>query len=222
VSYEFYQTGAYGVNMASGPLARLTTDGGAPAAEIAAGFYLYLLCDSGANPGAPYAGHGDIAQNAIQSGGGLVDGSGSSIGQVALNAWHSVGLAAWGAGATTLKAWYVNAPTAGSLGLFGTSASLTGSQAAGDTTASGAAGLYLCQDIGRVRHILVRRYTEPEPVSSAGAVESAPAGGGGGGGAPTGGGGGGDKKCGCGASGAPGAAAVLAALLIAAAMLLRR
>jgi len=223
VSYDLYQTGAYGVNMASGPLARLTTDGGAPAAEIAAGFYLYLLCDSGANPGAPYAGHGDIAQNAIQSGGGLVDGSGSPIGQVALNAWHSVGLAAWGAGATTLKAWYVNAPSAGSLGLFGAPASLTGSQATGDTTASGAAGLYLCQDIGRVRNILIRRYTEPEPVSSLAAVENAPAGGGGpppsGGGG--GGGGGSDGKCGCGSSGLRGPAALLAAVLALAAIILR-
>lgn len=218
-TYDLYQTGAYGLNMLSGPLVRLTTDGGAPAAESAAGFYMYMLGDSGANPGAPYAGHGDIAQNAFQQSGGLVDGSGSPIGQVAINAWHSVGLAAWGAGPTALKAWYVNAPSATSLGLFGATASLTGSQATGDTTAEGAAGLYFFQDISRVRNILIRRYTEPEPISTLAAVETAPAGGGV---PPAGGGGGGsDGKCGCGASGLTAPAALLAAALTLAAIILR-
>lgn len=212
LSYEFFQTGAYGLNMASGPLVRLTTDGGAPAAEIAAGFYQYLLSDSASNPGAPYAGHGDIGQNAIQSGGGLVDGSASPIGQVGINAWHSVGLAAWGTGPTSLKAWYLNAPPASSIGLFSDAASLTGSQAAGDTTTPGVAGVYVCQDIGRVRNILLRRYTEPEPVSALGAVEDATAGGGGGGGGAAAGGGGGKDggRCGCGVSGRAAAASLLA------------
>lgn len=214
MTYDLYQTGAYGLNMLSGPFVRLTTDGGAPAAENAAGFYQYMLGDSGANPGAPYAGHGDIGQNAFQHTGGLVDGSGAPIGQVATNAWHSVGLAAWGAGPTALKSWYVHAPSATSLGLFGATASLTGSQAAGDTTSAGAAGLYFFQDISRVRNILIRRYTEPEPVSALGAVENAPAGGGGGGGTPSSGGGGDDGgRCGCGSSGLPGPAALLAAIL---------
>ena len=208
-TYELYQTGAYGVNMLSGPFVRLTTDGGAPAAENAAGFYMYMLCDSGVNPGAPYAGHGDIAQSAIQQTGGLVDGSGAPIGQVTINAWHSVGLAAWGAGPTNLKAWYVNAPSATSLGLFNEPAALTGSQPAADTTTEGAAGIYFFQDVSRVRNLVIRRYTEPEPVSATGAVENAPADGGGGGG---GGGGSGGGKCGCGVSGLPTPALLLAAL----------
>jgi hypothetical protein len=213
VTYDLYQTGAYGLNMLSGPLVRLTTDGGAPAAENAGGFYLYMLCDSGANPGAPYAGHGDIAQNAIQNGGGLVDGSASAIGQVTINAWHSVGLAAWGAGPTALKSWTVNAPSATSLGLFGAPASLTGSQATGDTTSTGAAGLYFFQDISRFRNLLVRRYVEPEPVSALGGVEDGNGGGGGAGAvAATSGGGGDDGHCGCGVSGLPGRAAFFAAV----------
>jgi len=172
-TYDLYQTGAYDQNMCSGPLVRLTTDGGAPTVENATGFYLYMLCNAGSNPGAAYAGHGDIAQNAVQNGGGAIDGAASAPPQVALNLWHTVGVAAWGAGPTNLKGWYVDTPGTFDLGLFGVTATLTANQAAGtDTTASGQAGLYVNQDIGQVRNIVVRRYIEPEPAPTLGTVEN--------------------------------------------------
>jgi hypothetical protein len=176
-TYSFFQTGAWPTDMCSGPLVRLTTDGGAPAVENATGFYLYMLCNSNSTAqGAltAYQGHGDIAQNSIANGGGLIDGAASGIPQVTIGSWHSVGMAAWGAGGTNLKGWYSDAPAANDLGLFGLTATLTGTQATLDTTASGQAGVYLCQDIGSVANILIRRYTEPEPASALGAVENAP------------------------------------------------
>ena len=226
-TYDLYQTGAYDQNMCSGPIVRLTTDGGAPAAENASGFYFYLLGNSNSTvPAAltPYAGHGDICQTLFNTGAAApitVDGTAP---QVTINGWHSVGLAAWGAGGTNLKGWYVDAPGATSLGLFGATATVSGTQATGDTTAAGQAGLNVCQDIGRLRNILIRRYTEPEPASSRGAAQTVPAAGGGGGGgggaAASGGGSGDDGKCGCGvarevAFPAVFLAAVLALLLVA-------
>jgi len=226
VTYDLYQTGAYDTNMCSGPLARLSTDNGAAAVENATGFYMYMLCNSGANPGAAYAGHGDIGQNAIQNGGGILDGAASGIPQVALNAWHSVGLAAFGATPTTLKGWYVNAPIPASLGLFGVTATLAGSQSAGETASPGQAGLYVNQDIGKLRNILIRRYTEPEPSLLLGGLETAPAGGGGGGGGvprSLGVGGSSGDSCGCGVAGEiRGGALLLGALLILAMLAARR
>ena len=83
-------------------------------------------------------------------------------------------LAIWGINATNGKFWDNDA--AASMGPAGwPSQAVTKSGTDGaDYEGAGDAGLIVAQDAARVRNILIRRYTEPEPSVSAGTEEAAP------------------------------------------------
>src|SRR6185436_6373002 len=112
----------------------------------------------------PYAGHGNIVQNVIDNTAGAAPAVDGTAPQVTVEnppgtpAWHSAAIAAWGAGSTNLKGWYQATPATNGLGMFGVTATASGSQATGDTTAAGTAGVFLCQEIGQIRNLLIRRY----------------------------------------------------------------
>ncbi len=176
VEFEFFHTNSWPDDMTSGPIARLSGTGSG-GGEISDGHYYYELADS-SQQGGVYASHDDITH--LNRGNVVV--TSSAMGPVPNNIWMKAGLAVWGANPTNLKAWFDASVVPGRRGSFGVPPRFGGTHAAANQTVTpGQAGAWLQQEAGRIRNLLIRRYTEPEPTTSLGPEEwngSRPSGGG--------------------------------------------
>ena len=98
---------------------------------------------------------------------------GTNPAAIAVNQWRKQALAVSSINPTTGKFW--DSDTLAGFGPRGwptVSANASGTDAAaGDLESVGDRGIIAAQDNVRVRNILVRRYTEPEPSVSAGAEQ---------------------------------------------------
>ena len=161
VEASWFHTGCYTNNMQSGVCARGIIATGTGGSEASTHYY----CTSRAqNPTCPNNDQGiydgDIVDddNEIIALQGLTDPP-----PIVPNQWRTQALAVFGAAPTQLRFWDADAawsalamPPAAALQATGT--------AAHEHTGRGFAGMMTSQDIGRIRNIVIRRYTEPEPV----------------------------------------------------------
>jgi hypothetical protein len=171
VEAEWLHTGCYIANMQSGVCARVQIASGAGATELADHYYCTSrgqnpMCND--NDQAIYDGDIVKTDNEIIAVQGVDDPAPIVVGQ-----WRKQALAAFGAGPTMLRFWDADAswphlatPPADAL-------QATGEDPAGYTE-RGAAGVMMTQDIGRFRHLVIRRYVEPEPTVRMLAEEPAP------------------------------------------------
>lgn len=158
VEYEEYNSNAYTIDMTSGPILRWVGTGSG-GTETSSHWYYYEMADSAYLPGS-YASHDDITAD---NRGSVVIAYGL-LGTFPQLSYTRLALAAWGVNPTNLKAWYDATPTQSGSGSFGISGRFSGTHAAAsDNEGAGQVGIWLQQDAGRVRNILIRRYVEPEP-----------------------------------------------------------
>jgi hypothetical protein len=160
IEYEEYQTGAYPTDMTSGPLVRW--DGtGSGSTEDSSHWYYYEMADS-AYQGGSYASHDDITAD---DRGSVVVVYGT-LGTFPQTTWTRLGLASWDVNPTNLKEYYNNDSGGWNGSRF------SGSHDAGsDNENPGQFGFWIQQDAGRLRNIIARRYTEPEPSLTIGSEE---------------------------------------------------
>ncbi|MFV1917563.1 MAG: hypothetical protein ACC618_03745, partial [Patescibacteria group bacterium] len=158
VEYEEYHTNAYPTDMTSGPLIRWVGTGSG-ATETSSHWYFYEMADSTQQAGA-YTSHDDITADTRST----VVVSNGTLGTFPNSTWTKLGLAAYGINDTNLWAFYDTTPTSTELGGFGATARFTGTHAAAsDNENSGQMGFWVQQDAARVKNVLSRRYTNPEP-----------------------------------------------------------
>ncbi|NJL44113.1 MAG: hypothetical protein HC945_02230, partial [Nitrosarchaeum sp.] len=167
VEYEQYQTDSYPNNMESGPVARATVTGSG-ATEDSSAYYGYMIADSTFD-GAAYPEHDDIIGGERST----VIVTNGALGQFPATSWTRLGLATWNVNPTNLSAWYDAAPLENTTGGWGTPRFSGTHDAGSDYETAGQAGLWLQQDESRVRNILIRKYTYPEPTGSLGSQEDA-------------------------------------------------
>ena len=152
--FEEYQTGAHPTNMDSGVVVRWINSGaGAGLSEDSSHFYYYGLADSTFR-GGPYGEHDDV--RAAQRSNVII--TQGALGEFPATTWTRMGIAVWDVNPTNIKT-YFNNESGGWGGYY-----FNGTHAAGsDHESAGLFGPWLQQDIGSVRNLLARRYTEPEP-----------------------------------------------------------
>ena len=170
IESEFYHTGAYPADMTSGVVARYQLLTGSGPTELADHYYVSVRADSPFEADLGYAHDVSIMKTSRGTVAiGPADGSGAPA--IAGNQWRKQALAIWGINATNGKFW--DNDVAGSMGPAGWPSQAT-TKSGTDYEGAGDAGLIVAQDAARVRNILTRRYTEPEPSVSAGTEEDAP------------------------------------------------
>ncbi len=152
VEYEDYHTAAYPVEMTSGPITRLVISSGSAGTEVSDHFYYYSISDSPLSGGGPYPDHDDI----VAGDRGSVVMANGLLGSISSTQYTRIGLATWGINPTRAKTFYDD-PSGG------WSTYNWNSSNASDYESPGEAGLWLQQEAGQIRNILIRRYTEPEP-----------------------------------------------------------
>ena len=160
VEYEGYQTNAFSNDMTSGPIIRLQLIGGSGGSERSDHFYFYTMAYS-TFENSEYNYHDDIVEDERDN---VVIEYGV-LGKFPRQTWVRLGIASWGVNPTYLKAFYDN--ESGGWDGF----RFSGSDGSDDNENAGQCGLWVQQDAGRLRNIVVRRYTEPEPVLSLDTVE---------------------------------------------------
>lgn len=158
IEAEFYHTGCYENNMTSGLLARYVGSGSGGSENSSQ----YYATNRGENPtcGGGYGEDGDIVKGDRTA--TVVNG----INPVPISTfqWRKQAFAVWGAENTNLTFWDVNDTASfGNAGWSSVSANTVGVDTNG-IAASGQWGIIAAQDAVRVRNILLRRYTNPEPV----------------------------------------------------------
>lgn len=161
IEAQWYHTSCQPINMVSGMLGRYVGTGSG-SSESATQYYRSIRTH---NPqcGGGYSSDGDI----IELGGTGIDGTNEA--GIVEDQWRTQGFALWGVNNTRGAFW--NADTVGDFGplgwpLVGTTASGTDTD---DQESAGDWGVFAHQDTSRVRNMLIRRYTEPEPALSLGA-----------------------------------------------------
>ena len=173
VESEFYHTNAYPNDMTSGVIARYQLASGSGPTESADHYYATNRSDS---PFESYAGYSEdvsiVKTDRSTVAIGPADGSGAPV--IAGNQWRKQAMAVWDINSTNGKFW--DNDTAASMGPAGwPSQAVTKSGTDGsDYEGAGDAGFIVAQDAARVRNLLIRRYTEPEPTVTDGAEETAP------------------------------------------------
>ncbi len=173
IEMEFFHLDAYPNDMSSGVLGRYTLDSGSGATESSNNYYATNRADSPFEPDAGYA--EDIS---IVRGGRTTtvmdtpDGAGATA--IAGNQWRKQALAIWGVNSTNGRYWDNDvSATMGPIGYPSQAITKSGTDGAGtDVEASGEWGVIVAQDAARIRNILIRRYTDPEPTTSVSAEES--------------------------------------------------
>ena len=161
IEIETFHTGCYPLNMTTGPVTRGIVTG-AGGSESSAHYYGATRAEfpTGCNAGG-YATDGDIVEAARTT----VSVDGANPGPVIANQWRRFALASWRVNPTFLS-YYDEQATASwdALGYpSGANLHVTGSDA-NDFEGRGEAGIVFAQDNLRWRGMLIRRYTEPEPV----------------------------------------------------------
>jgi hypothetical protein len=148
VEASWFHTGCYSFNMQSGVCARGVIASGAGASEAATHYYCTSRAQNPAcanNDQGLYDGDivaGDNETIALQ---GLSDPPPIVPGQ-----WRTQALAVFGTAPTLLRFWDADAAWPG--------------RATPEHMGRGFAGLMTAQDIGQIRDVVIRRYTEPEPI----------------------------------------------------------
>ncbi|MCF7910281.1 fibronectin type III domain-containing protein, partial [Candidatus Pacearchaeota archaeon] len=157
VEYEEYQTNSYPNDMTSGPLIRWEGTGSG-ATETSSHWYYYEIAASTFSGGG-YQSHDDITADDR----GSVVISNGTLGDFPGNSWTKIGIASWNINPTNLASWYDASPLENESGGW-VSSRFSGTHAAGsDNENPGQAGIWIQQDQGRFRNILIRRYISPEP-----------------------------------------------------------
>lgn len=164
VEVELFHTNCYPTNMATGVIARGVIASGTAGTETADHYYLSQRGHQ-AECGGGYAFDGDV----VKTERGMVVVDGADPAALPRSQWRKQALATWGVNPTHITFWDNDAGwpqpgwPAGSVQASGTDAD--------DNEAAGFAGLWIAQDEGRFRGMLIRRYVEPEPTVTAGAPQ---------------------------------------------------
>lgn len=167
VEAEFMHTGCSNINMRSGLIVRGVIDSGDGGFESADHFYASQRSEN-SSCGGGYTYDGNIVTTSYV---GDVAVSGANPPSITEDAWRKQALAAWGVGPVNLTFWDADTPWT-SLGFApATDVHVSGTDDTYNRDSPGFAGIWLSQDAGRFRNLVIRRYTEPEPTVTAGAVE---------------------------------------------------
>ncbi len=162
IEAEFFHTGCYPTNHTTGVLTRGIIASGVGGTESSDHYY---ASNRGEYPGCNATGYthdGDIMKNQR----GTIAVNGANPGDITANQWRRQGLASWLVNPTNLSFWdedntanwaAIGFPDNANLHVNGTDA------AGGDNEGRGFAAIMTAQDISRLRNILIRRYTNPEP-----------------------------------------------------------
>ncbi len=161
IEYEVYQINAYSSDMTSGPLLRYSGSGSG-GSESSNHWYEFALADSSFQ-GGKYPYHDDILEDDRKNNKVVVENG--ELGEFPANTWQTIGLAAWGVNPTNLKTFYNNQSGGWNGYRF------AGIDDSDDNEQPGQCGVWLQQDAGRLRNILIRRYVEPEPILTLESVE---------------------------------------------------
>lgn len=160
VEVETYHIRCYPYNIGVGPITRVITtgSGGTESSDH------YYVGKSGHQNGAQCSADGYAADGDIQNGSLSIVVDGANPPVLTSNQWRRTALASWRVNPTYLSYYMeddtddwdaLGYPSATNLHVSGTDAT--------DTEGQGEAGYAATQDQGRLRHMLIRRYVEPEP-----------------------------------------------------------
>lgn len=168
IEAEFFHTDCYPSNMVSGLVVRGIIAMGTGGDEEADHYYTSIRGHH-ASCGNGYEWDGDIHKTVRST--VVVDGPDPAA--VPVNQWRRQGLAAWGVNPTNLTFWDADTPwpalgwpEPGHVQASGTDAD--------DYEGAGFAGVWMAQDSGRFRNMLIRRYVDPEPTVTAEAEQPRP------------------------------------------------
>lgn len=153
-------------NMVTGLVVRGVIATGIDGGEEAEHYYASMrahqeVCSGG------YAFDGDIVAGVRD----LTAIDGTDPPAVVIDSWRAQALAAWGADPTHLTFWDLDAAWAAP-GWPPASAVVAAGDHPEDNDGPGFAGIWMAQDAGRFRGLLIRRYVEPEPAVTAGPIET--------------------------------------------------
>ncbi len=167
VEAEMLHTACFPNNMVTGLVVRGVIASGLAAAEESDHYYASMRAEQAAC-GEGYAFDGDIVGTVRDR--TVIDGSDPPA--VAVGVWRAQGLAAFGAGPTHLRFWDQNDAWSAPGWPPADALIADGDHATDDHQQPGFAGIWMAQDSGAFRGLLIRRYVEPEPSVTAGALES--------------------------------------------------
>ena len=160
---EWYHTGCYRLNITTGMLVRGIITSGSGGSESSNHYY---ATNRGEFPASPctaggYAEDGDIIEDFRTT----TTVNGPNPPDVTPNTWRRQGLAAWLTSPTNLA--YFDENNSANWSAIGfpsaTNLHVSGTDSASQNTGRGFAAIQTAQDRARVRNILFRRYTNPEP-----------------------------------------------------------
>jgi cysteine-rich repeat protein len=162
VEAEFFHTGCFPTDMGTGVLVRGILTGGSTGTETASHYYVSARAHQ-ESCGDGYAEDGDIWESSWRN--PAIDGPNPPA--IAINQWRKQGLAAWNTDPTELRFWDSND---GWPALGWPSGQLqAGGIDSDDHEQPGFVAVMTAQDEGRIRNVVVRRFTLPEPVTTLGA-----------------------------------------------------
>ncbi len=158
---ELFHTNCYPSNMVTGVILRGIIASGTAGSETADHYYLSQRGHQ-AECGAGYLFDGDV----IETERGIVAIDGPNPAALPRSQWRKQALAAWGINPTQINFWDDDAgwPNPG----WPAGPPQTSGADADDYEGFGFAGIWIAQDEGRFRGMLIRRYVEPEPTAVAG------------------------------------------------------
>lgn len=168
IESEMLHSSCYPGNMATGLVVRGIVASGAAASEESDHYYASMRAQQSACGGG-YLFDGDIVGTVRDQ--TVVDGDDPPA--IATGVWRAQALAAWGAGPTHLRFWDSDAAWATPGWPPASAVIADGDHATGDHQQAGFAGIWMAQDGGAFRGLLIRRYVDPEPAVTAGALETA-------------------------------------------------
>jgi len=160
VEASWLHTGCYTNNMQSGVCARGIIASGTAGSELATHYYCTSraqnpMCTN--NDQGIYDGDVVDQDNEIIALQGIIDPP-----PIVPNQWRTQALAVFGTAPTQLRFWDADAAWS-ALAMPPAAALQATGPAAHEHTGRGFAGMMTSQDIGQLRNIVIRRYTEPEP-----------------------------------------------------------
>ncbi len=167
IEAELYHIRCYPDNMSTGLIGRYTVDSGTGGSEDSNTYYASNRAEQ-SSCGKGYPHDGDICEGGRCPLG--IDGKNPKA--IATDQWRKQALALWGINSTQARFWDEDTVSAfGPIGWPSTKVATSGSDAS-DIETSGAWGIIATQDDLRVRNVLIRRYTDPEPSVSIGGEET--------------------------------------------------
>ncbi len=172
IEAELFHTNAFPNDMTTGVVARYQLASGSGATESANHYYATNRADSNFQG---YAGYTHDVAIMKENRGNIAIGPADGVAAPATagNQWRRQALAIWNINNTNGKFWDNDDTNAlGPSGWPSVAPVKSGTDSGGDYEGSGDAGLIIAQDQGQIRNILIRRYTETEPVLSLSTQES--------------------------------------------------